>query len=102
MDEVDFTILAATSVFTDFMDKCPPAEACRDAFDRTVKATLKMVNASGGFGPRATAAPSSRINLDHNRFNWSARSDNAPISSKPHHKRHFRGSPSVDQTPTPL
>lgn len=52
MDEVDFTVLAAKSVFTDMMDKCPPAETCRDAFDRTAKATIKMVSSSGGFGPR--------------------------------------------------
>ncbi|KAI2624247.1 hypothetical protein GGR54DRAFT_566942 [Hypoxylon sp. NC1633] len=50
MDEVDFTILAATSVFTDLIEKCPPAEACRDAFDRTSKATVKMANSTGGFG----------------------------------------------------
>ncbi|KOS17793.1 Positive regulator of purine utilization [Escovopsis weberi] len=50
MDEVDFTILAAKSVFTDMIDKCPPAETCRDAFDRTAKATIKMANANGGFG----------------------------------------------------
>ncbi|KAI1409672.1 hypothetical protein F5Y13DRAFT_90136 [Hypoxylon sp. FL1857] len=50
MDEVDFTILAATSVFTDLIEKCPPAEACRDAFDRTAKATVKMANSTGGFG----------------------------------------------------
>ncbi|KAI1201646.1 fungal-specific transcription factor domain-containing protein [Nemania serpens] len=50
MDEVDFTILAATSVFSDLIDKCPPAEACRDAFDRTAKATIKMANSHGGFG----------------------------------------------------
>ncbi|KAI8633332.1 fungal-specific transcription factor domain-containing protein [Xylariaceae sp. FL1651] len=50
MDEVDFTILAATSVFTDLIDKCPPAETCRDAFDRTAKATIKMANSNGGFG----------------------------------------------------
>ncbi|KAI0022671.1 hypothetical protein F4780DRAFT_160941 [Xylariomycetidae sp. FL0641] len=50
MDEVDFTVLAATSVFADLMEKCPPAEACRDAFDRTAKATVKMANSTGGFG----------------------------------------------------
>lgn len=50
MDEVDFTILAATSVFTDLISKCPPAEACREAFDRTAKATVKMANSTGGFG----------------------------------------------------
>ena len=51
MDEVDFTILSAKSVFTDMIDKCPPAEACRDAFDRTARATIKMANVNGGFGP---------------------------------------------------
>lgn len=50
MDEVDFTIFAATSVFTDLIDKCPPAEACRDAFDRTAKATIRMAHSTGGFG----------------------------------------------------
>ncbi|KAK7751542.1 hypothetical protein SLS62_006492 [Diatrype stigma] len=50
MDEVDFTILAATSVFTDLISKCPPSEACREAFDRTAKATIKMANSTGGFG----------------------------------------------------
>lgn len=39
MDEVDFTILAATSVLGDLIPKCPPAEACRDAFDRMSKGT---------------------------------------------------------------
>ncbi|PFH55434.1 hypothetical protein XA68_18335 [Ophiocordyceps unilateralis] len=50
MDEVNFTVLAAKSVFTDMIDKCPPAETCRDAFDRTAKATIKMASSSGGFG----------------------------------------------------
>ncbi|RYP75762.1 hypothetical protein DL771_002249 [Monosporascus sp. 5C6A] len=50
MDEVDFTILAATSVFSDLISKCPPAETCRDAFDRTAKATIKMAQSTGGFG----------------------------------------------------
>ncbi|KAG6008380.1 hypothetical protein E4U21_004584 [Claviceps maximensis] len=50
MDEVDFTVLAAKSVFSDMIDKCPPAETCRDAFDRTAKATMKMASSNGGFG----------------------------------------------------
>ncbi len=107
MDEVDFTILAATSVFTDFMDKCPPAEACRDAFERTVKATLKMVNASGGFGQQyhptpASGASSARNSLDQSRLDWSARgSDTTSLSSKPHHhKRHHHNAPISDQTST--
>lgn len=106
MDEVDFTILAATSVFTDFMDKCPPAEACRDAFDRTVKATLKMVNASGGFGQQyrpgqSSGASSSRNSLDHSRLDWGSRSDSASVASKqPHHRRHPHPPTSIDQAPT--
>lgn len=50
MDEVDFTVLAAKSVFSDMIDKCPPAETCRDAFDRTAKTTIKMASSTGGFG----------------------------------------------------
>ncbi|KAK3307033.1 fungal-specific transcription factor domain-containing protein [Chaetomium strumarium] len=94
MDEVDFTVLAATSVFRDFIDKCPPAEACRDAFERTVKATLRMVNASGGFGQQYQSgqlnngSSSSRNSLDPSRLEWSSRSDSASMSGKPQHKRH--------------
>ncbi|KAK4662767.1 hypothetical protein QC763_603420 [Podospora pseudopauciseta] len=100
MDEVDFTILAATSIFTDLMDKCPPAEACRDAFDRTVKATLKMVNARGGFGqkhpppaPPAGASSTTSINNDHHRLDWSSRSDTASLSSSSHHQHHHHRQP---------
>ena len=53
MEEVDFVILAAKSVFTDMIDKCPPAETCRDAFDRTARATIKMASSKGGFGPQS-------------------------------------------------
>ncbi|KAK4238862.1 hypothetical protein C8A03DRAFT_33117 [Achaetomium macrosporum] len=93
MDEVDFTVLAATSVFNDFIDKCPPAEACRDAFERTVKATLRMVNASGGFGQQyqsgqLNGASSSRNSLDPSRLEWSSRSDSTSMSGKPQHNRH--------------
>ncbi|GJC94110.1 fungal specific transcription factor [Colletotrichum higginsianum] len=75
MDEVDFTILAAKSVFTDLIDKCPPAETCRDAFDRTAKATIKMANSTGGFNsvpPRKTR---------ENRFEWSSASGDGTSTS---------------------
>jgi hypothetical protein len=49
MDEVDFTILAATSVLSDLIEKCPPAEACRDAFNRMSKATVQMCMSTTGF-----------------------------------------------------
>jgi hypothetical protein len=57
MDEVDFTILAATSVLGDLIDKCPPAEACRDAFERMSRATVQMC-LSGKRGPNSTVVPS--------------------------------------------
>jgi hypothetical protein len=50
LDDVDFTILAATSVLRDLMEKCPPAEACRDAFERMSKATVQMCMSTTGFG----------------------------------------------------
>ncbi|KAF2130625.1 hypothetical protein P153DRAFT_289112 [Dothidotthia symphoricarpi CBS 119687] len=56
LDDVDFTVLAATSVLGDLMDKCPPAEACRDAFDRMSKATIQMCMSTTGFGPQALRA----------------------------------------------
>jgi len=104
MDEVDFTILAATSVFTDFMDKCPPAEACRDAFDRTVKATLKMVNASGGFGQQYRPGhvggfSDLRVNLDQGRLDWGSRTDSTSTSSTSHHhkRQHRHQASSIDR-----
>ena len=54
LDDVDFTVLAATSVLGDLMDKCPPAEACRDAFDRMSKATVQMCLSTTGFGSRTS------------------------------------------------
>ncbi|TVY67428.1 Positive regulator of purine utilization, partial [Lachnellula suecica] len=60
MDEVDFTILAATSVLGDLIEKCPPAEACRDAFDRMSKATVQMCMSTTGFSSSAQGLHSRR------------------------------------------
>jgi hypothetical protein len=87
MDEVDFTILAATSVFTDLIEKCPPAEACRDAFERTAKATVKMSKQTGGFGQAPVRANSGRSNHDY----LSARDASA---NRPRHQQRL----SMDQT----
>jgi hypothetical protein len=57
MDEVDFTILAATSVLGDLVDKCPPAAACRDAFERMSRATVQMC-LGGKRGPTSVMIPS--------------------------------------------
>jgi hypothetical protein len=66
LDDVDFTVLAATSVLDDLIEKCPPAEACRDAFVRMSKATIKMCLSTGGFGAQsgfnAQHQPQSRLN----------------------------------------
>lgn len=86
MDEVDFTILAATSVFTDLSEKCPPAEACREAIDRTARATIRMANSTGGFGqvlPSKRAG--SRGSVDHR--DWAARSDTGSTKGHGHHNR---------------
>ena len=45
-------MLAATSVLGDLMVKCPPAEACKDAFERMSKATVQMCLSTTGFGSR--------------------------------------------------
>lgn len=81
MDEVDFTILAAKSVFTDLMDKCPPAETCRDAFDRTAKATIKMANSTGGFG----SVPSRKSK--ESRFDWASNSGDGSSTASLHRRR---------------
>ncbi|KAK0715759.1 fungal-specific transcription factor domain-containing protein [Lasiosphaeris hirsuta] len=107
MDEVDFTVLAATSVFTDLMEKCPPAEACRDAFDRTVKATIKMTNSTGGFGQTLPGQGSSRNSIDHRhhhshqQLDWGSRSDGGVSSSlssrRPHRASIEHGSSRAPQ-----
>lgn len=56
IDDVDFTVLAATSVLNDLIDMCPPAESCRDAFVRMSKATISMVMSTTGFGAASTLA----------------------------------------------
>ncbi|KAJ5551858.1 hypothetical protein N7461_006556 [Penicillium sp. DV-2018c] len=72
LDEVDFTVLAATSVLGDLMQKCPPAEACRDAFERMSKATVQMCLSTTGFGSqvdmsRIHAASNAGNPLHHNQ-----------------------------------
>ena len=44
LDDSDFAVLAATAVLSDLMEKCPPAEACRDAFERMSKAHCSDVH----------------------------------------------------------
>ena len=53
------------------MDKCPPAEACRDAFDRMSKATVTMCLSTTGFGSRS-------VTFDHSPQQHSRRSSPTP------------------------
>lgn len=89
MDEVDFTVLAAKSVFTDMIDKCPPAETCRDAFDRTAKATIQMATSKGGFGspiPQTRRPPTRR-----ETSTWAPTpADMAPKKPASRHRHHHQ------------
>ncbi|KAL2354204.1 fungal-specific transcription factor domain-containing protein [Cryomyces antarcticus] len=67
LDDVDFTVLAATSVLGDLIAKCPPAEACRDAFDRMSKATIQMCLSTTGFGEQAAAYETRRQGSTYQR-----------------------------------
>ena len=64
---MDFTILAATSVLTDMVDKCPPAEACRDAFDRMSKATVAMCMSTTAFSSNAAGSVGNSGGLNSRR-----------------------------------
>ncbi|KAJ5351688.1 hypothetical protein N7452_000662 [Penicillium brevicompactum] len=68
LDEVDFTVLAATSVLGDLMHKCPPAEACRDAFERMSKATVQMCLSTTGFGSQVDMSRLHATSQAHNQF----------------------------------
>lgn len=84
MDEVDFTVLAATSVFTDLSEKCPPAEACRDAIDRTARATIRMANSTGGFGQFVKPRHSNSRGSISDHREWAQESDAASSNGGGH------------------
>ncbi|KAI4193291.1 MAG: hypothetical protein LQ350_008389 [Teloschistes chrysophthalmus] len=64
-------VLSATSVLGDLISKCPPAEACRDAFERMSRATVKMCLSTTGFGSQATGAFGSLENAQALDRTWS-------------------------------
>lgn len=84
MDEVDFTILAATSVLGDLIEKCPPAEACRDAFDRMSKATVQMCMSSTGFSSSAHGGLHSRDPQGKSENDYFNRNNFSPKSPQSH------------------
>jgi len=60
LDDVDFTVLAATSVLGDLGTKCPPAEICKTAYTRMAQATIQMCLSSTGFGEQAVRSSIAR------------------------------------------
>ncbi|TGZ77262.1 hypothetical protein EX30DRAFT_360191 [Ascodesmis nigricans] len=115
MDEVDFTILAATSVLGDLIGKCPPAEACRDSFARMSKAVVSMC-LSQKAGPvskilpagSTTMVPQDRMQIDTDELHlFHRRQRNAGAFSvqqqqhqrKQHH--HQRSRSQYHSTPPP-
>ena len=96
MDEVDFTILAATSVLGDLIEKCPPAEACRDAFDRMSKATVQMCMSTTGFSSSAQGLSSRRDKYESSSSNNDYFDSNKSSAS---FRRQSRG-PSTRPKPT--
>ncbi|KAL8830213.1 MAG: hypothetical protein Q9191_001553 [Dirinaria sp. TL-2023a] len=66
LEDVEYTVHAATSVLADLVEKCPPAEACKDAFDRMSKATIKMVLSTTGFMAPLGEQVSRRSQQDYN------------------------------------
>src|SRR4051794_32262263 len=98
MDEVDFTILAATSVLGDLIEKCPPAEACRDAFDRMSKATVQMCMSTTGFGSSAQGLNSRR--RSHSQQEGSPRA--SPSRSADYFNANNGSKPAPNKRPKPI
>lgn len=50
---MDFTILAAKSIFADMLDTCPDANMWMEAFELTSKAATKITRLHGDFGKQS-------------------------------------------------
>jgi hypothetical protein len=97
MEHVDFTILAATSVLGDMIDKCPPAETCRDAFDRMSKATVQMCMSTTGFGSSGEGLDTHSIQPKEDPD----RADHPVPSSRPKHNFDMSLSDLLNTSPHP-
>jgi hypothetical protein len=85
LDDFDFTVLAATSVLGDLMEKCPPADACREAFERMSKATVQMCMSTPGFGFSAEREEPSQSRVALSRQpSFQSMSTSMNIDSYPH------------------
>ncbi|EFQ98536.1 purine utilization positive regulator [Nannizzia gypsea CBS 118893] len=111
LDDVDFTVLAATSVLKDLIEKCPPAEACRDAFERMSKATVQMGLSTTGFGQQVGAgerlsthslsAQSRPQHQNHNQNSDGQYFYNTPVY-KPHPQHPYFHGPRFSRTLDPI
>jgi len=94
-DEVELTVLSATSVLGDLVQMCPPAEAYRGAFERMSRATVQMCTSTGGFGtapdlarmcPRALAQPAANVpasNVSRSLMEYRPSLVNVPSQQQP-------------------
>jgi hypothetical protein len=85
LDDVDFTVLAATSVLDDLIEKCPPAEACRDAFQRMSKATIKMCLQTTGFGDQVGLHSNQNKSQLSQPMQYGVASKGPPSAAEPMH-----------------
>ena len=85
LEDVEYTVHAATSVLADLVEKCPPAEACKDAFDRMSKATIKMGLSTTGFMAPLDEQVSRRTQQDYH-----SPLSPPPIKGEPSHQSSVR------------
>ncbi|MCJ1310628.1 Fungal specific transcription factor [Agyrium rufum] len=99
LDDVDFTVLAGTSVLEDLIPKCPPAEACRDAFVRMSQATINMCVQTHGFGTRAAAPIPLNPPEGKSKHNYSKSQPMAPMGDG---TNYFQQAPQPPPPPQPI
>ncbi|KAJ8605944.1 hypothetical protein MRB53_041308 [Persea americana] len=92
IDDVDFTVLAATSVLNDLIVKCPPAEACKDAFHRMSQATISMVVKTTGFG-NTSSLSTQRLHHHDGYFNNQARVSSPRLTKEEQRPDYLSGQP---------
>ncbi|KAL9089645.1 MAG: hypothetical protein Q9165_005677 [Trypethelium subeluteriae] len=86
LEEIDSTVLAAKSVLEDLTEHCPPAQACREAFDRMSKATIRLCLSTKdtGFVGQPELSPIDMRPMELNRkssYPMSAGSQSASMTS---------------------
>ncbi|PNS14912.1 hypothetical protein CAC42_2141 [Sphaceloma murrayae] len=90
-EDIDLTVLAATSVLTALIPKCPPAQNCRDAFKRMSKVTMAFYLANIPPKPNAFQPPMTSPTQEHqSRLQLSVPADNNPRRPSPQFDTGFK------------